>query len=586
MARRKDDSEITAIFDTKATSEEQWRSLNNTFQTAARIMTGKRVEVKALDFDKEIHSGDKKNKVRIDGNEITFNTANTELQGISTDTITDAYGTFYHGMSRVQYTPSNAHMSWRTGDDSDVNKARQSAFEILEGQRTENLIAAQYPSTEGWMLTSTMRWLAQSDDPTLPGTAFVALTGRDYVPNHIKEAAKRDFKSPQVADRIAELIDDYSNLVLPRDMAKAEAMITKFIELMDEAGISQEQQDDMSPFGEYEAGNGSGDGDQDKAQQQRQQGDGDGEGNDDNESDDDSDSDNDGGKAAAQKMLDRMNQNQQHQEDVQRAMRKAGNAAGTLMLNRMDRSEKNVPSEARIAANRFQDALHVIETRADPGWDRRTATGRLNPARYAVEHNPDEAFDSWYEGINDTLDVEAVFMGDASASMSGNFDRASQVMWVLKRALDQVGARTTVLGFAEEAYVIYGPDEEVHPQKYRNSFACGGSTIADDAAVAAARILTTSNRRVKVLFTLTDGAWHSGGLQGIPYADETIKHLTKLGVHTALLFFNEYGRGSRVDPHGHRHAQEVNNVGDVSAFTRAWLQRVVSDGVDFSHDIS
>jgi pimeloyl-ACP methyl ester carboxylesterase len=114
----------------------------------------------------------------------------------------------------------------------------------------------------------------------------------------------------------------------------------------------------------------------------------------------------------------------------------------------------SVSAVAMRASKSFGIELERLRADFDPAWERRTSSGRINAQRYMTGADLDEVFDRWDEGRDDAVDIEAVILLDVSGSMHSDATNAYESMWALKRALDKVGAGTTVVTFASAILAV------------------------------------------------------------------------------------------------------------------------------------
>ena len=171
-------------------------------------------------------------------------------------------------------------------------------------------------------------------------------------------------------------------------------------------------------------------------------------------------------------------------------------------------TEVEVPTELSNIARGFGVELERLRADFDPAWISNESTGKLNAQRYLLGADLDSVFDSWEEGRDDVTSVEAVILLDRSGSMSGrNADEAYKSMWAIKKALERVEARTTVVTFDSHTALLYGADEKAGIT-IRDAGANGG-TDPRDSILFAKKVLAESDKAIKILFMITDGSWDS-----------------------------------------------------------------------------
>jgi hypothetical protein len=219
-------------------------------------------------------------------------------------------------------------------------------------------------------------------------------------------------------------------------------------------------------------------------------------------------------------------------------------------------------SAASQASRSFANELERMRRDYDPGWNRRTEAGKLNVQRYVTGCEVDEAFDEWDMGREDAVDIECVIAIDTSGSMSWTMSAAFQYMWVIKRALDKVGASTTVVGFDHSTKLIYSADEPA--TTHYKSAGMGGSTDPLRAIEYAKSVLGNSKRAIKVFIPITDGMWDNAR-----ECDNAIRIMRQGGVVTALaLIDNSTQQGQQVDSHGCEVAVAVNDASHLYLLAR------------------
>jgi Mg-chelatase subunit ChlD len=169
----------------------------------------------------------------------------------------------------------------------------------------------------------------------------------------------------------------------------------------------------------------------------------------------------------------------------------------------------SVKPNNREIAERFGHELERLRIENDPMWRLEVPMGRLNVARsmHSNINDIDRLFDRWDIG-NDNRDIEAVVLVDNSGSMMFNMNSTLEAMWAIKRGVEQIDGRVTVFRFNDNTRVVYGADEKASPTEYRSLNSSGG-TNPYEALLEADRILSNSDRAIKLLFIISDGEWHN-----------------------------------------------------------------------------
>ena len=155
----------------------------------------------------------------------------------------------------------------------------------------------------------------------------------------------------------------------------------------------------------------------------------------------------------------------------------------------------------------------------------------MNPT-YLNNSEFDICFDEWQEGRDDVTDIEAVILLDKSGSMSGvNADEAYKSMWAIKSALDKINARTSVVLFDMRSYLLYSADEKA-THLIKDGGASGG-TNPEHSLLFAKRVLAESQKKIKLLFMITDGAWETDN------GEKAVKEMRNAGVLTCQAYLEQ-----------------------------------------------
>ena len=188
-------------------------------------------------------------------------------------------------------------------------------------------------------------------------------------------------------------------------------------------------------------------------------------------------------------------------------------------------------TEAINGSKEFLVQLQRIKNDFMPDWVRRVSEGKINASRYLLGCELDEAFDRFDEGNDEVASIEAVIILDKSGSMGNEIKAAYEAMWAIKKALDTIGASTSVLTFSDNSKVLY-PAQDTATAQMR-TFGCGGGTQPQEAIIAAKNIFATSTRPIKMFLAITDGEWYSYG--GDTTKEDTIAEMRHAGVLTSLI---------------------------------------------------
>lgn len=177
---------------------------------------------------------------------------------------------------------------------------------------------------------------------------------------------------------------------------------------------------------------------------------------------------------------------------------------------------EEIPSPiASASLNKVAQEYRRLYAEVEPGWLYGSNVGRLNVDRAMRDpDNYEEMFDEWDEGREHEVGLEVVIACDLSGSMGARLnynepttlvDRASEALWVIKRALDEVDAKVTVLGFHQSTFGLFSRDEKANKTFWPRWTDLGGDTLPAQSMVLARRILTTSSMPNKLFIIITDG---------------------------------------------------------------------------------
>lgn len=216
-----------------------------------------------------------------------------------------------------------------------------------------------------------------------------------------------------------------------------------------------------------------------------------------------------------------------------------------------------VDTDMVFASLKLQRVLESAEADADPGWVRNVSSGRLS-VKALIEGRPfDQMWDQWTADQVSITDMEVVILVDVSSSMSSLTDITGRNLWIIRRALQNVGAEVRVLAFGDvdQAYSASDIGSRVEPTHYDVLSAHAWGTAPSATLQEARRVLSQSTRKVKIVAVLTDGAWHDEA-----HANDILASMTKEGTHTVAV-----GLGYRVDQVQAEAAQMVRSADDLVA---------------------
>jgi hypothetical protein len=335
----------------------------------------------------------------------------------------------------------------------------------------------------------------------------------------------------------------------PMNKAGQDRIIEKILKERDKEFKESDGDEEGEEYDKPEPGDQPGDQPGDKPGDKPGDGDGDGDGDSDKPSDGDSDKPGNqsiGGKPKPGMVNNVTNLARKHLTNIKNVLRDdindmVANFNGETTLSSKHQPtpvrshyerQTPVPTEVVQQVKSFVNQLELIRAEHDPGWERKVNGGKLNLYRYATGGAVDEVFDRWDEGREDVVDIETVILLDNSGSMNWTIESAHDSMWAIKRAMDKIGASTTVLTFADDARMLYSADQKAKVTK--TFVGTAGGTSPKQALDYAKYIFANSERAIKILIVITDGVWYNAKEQ-----DQIIHRLRKAGVITALGFVDE-----------------------------------------------
>ena len=557
-----------------------------------------------------------------DGKKITFNKDVVSL--LSETDIPALNGLNYHELSHLLYTPrgGSEFVTWVMDNKFGV------AFNYLEDARIETLMTARFPSTRLFLESNFMRYVAGDD--TNSASLFLLSRGRKYVPLSIRQKIADLFvaeRGLEMATEVADIIDTYRTLVLPRDMKEAKPLIERFAKIVGkgnmgngtsageageggEGGTAEvECPSDCTNRAPMKYGRPLGVNEQSadakkakasgKSEELRKvdnkellQG-GNTEGENIIETNRVADSfmeqDTRQTERSLADLLEQRAKDIRSNDEVKREVREFREAVASNDEHRnsvrVARYTNMTPTEVNaqggrngdypLIAEQFGRELERLEIDNEPNWDKEKPSGRLNVQRTmnAGLNDIDRLFDQWSE-VDYGTEIEAVILLDNSGSMGGRIQRASASVWAIKRGLERIYANTTVFSFNSGSRVLYASDEKTTFDVIRTVHA-GGTTNPVRALEEAKQIFNLTNRTTKLLFIITDG--------GFDYAepcDNLIKQFNEDGVITSTIFLGYIDSDSYVykaeNIEGFRHyAKHFNVVVDPADLVRVATDIVV-----------
>lgn len=459
---------------------------------------------------------------------------------LASDNLIRLKGLLIHELSHLLFTPRSRTdlAKWvRTNNLWD-------AFNILEDNRIENMMVAKMSGIAPWLVhTVTAELLKNPADIT---SALPLVWGRKYLPKDVRVAALNSW--PKAApDELARIIDQYIKLNLADTKANdtAKNLIKQFANYLSGSNAKSSMHQygsDPTPSSDLAATQSKGQ--QDKLLNQVDELDensgteSDGSANDnDSASTDLQQAVANAHSAASEQVYEDVKSTIQNVRDVESSADVTNDYADKQERNKINpvykfsiTKEPAMP-EATVASRKFARELQELRAAHDPGWIRKTETGRLNVRDYMMGGDIDEIFDQWSDGNQEVTDIECVILLDVSGSMNDMLTPAYNAMWSVKRALDSINASTTVIQFGTYGEVLYGANDVAGPTIQTARGSGGGGTAPFYSIRRAKQILEESPRAIKIFLMITDGEWANPN-----QCDQVILGMRLTGVLTGLVF--------------------------------------------------
>lgn len=526
------------------------------YQRADRILTGLPIQVQITD------EAGNETPAWNDGKVVTFNAG--AIKEIDSDSVTSLHGLNYHELSHLLFTPragsalgawvrekSYENVEYTAWDGTEATYARElpadpqrvRAFNILEDCRAEYYLTLKYPSVRPFLVALIGDYIATH--PDIIGSAFILLGGRRYFPQSVRQLSADQYRAQfgaEQAQKVYAILSEYRTLVFPRDYERAKELILAFMEYVPEGMDTPNGCSDRPVMR-----NGKPDSEktQDTLRSNDPAGDKDGLNLEDaNNYSEDASSE---GATYNPNTANWREKDEELVNEVKRAVELAKtdkavtskvrdtvkaiakSTSAKSILTRKN-AEKEQPTQREVMASRlFAQELERLRIDADPAWEREKPSGKLNVRRAmnADVNDYGKLFDRWETG-NDDHEIEACILLDRSGSMFREIGSVCRSSWIIKRALEKINGRVTVMTFSEVSNIIADADERADSSTVL-TVESGGGTNPYYALLESERLFFQSTRPTKLMFLLTDGGFN-------PENDEIIKRMNAKGVHTNLIY--------------------------------------------------
>lgn len=520
-------------------------SMSSIYQRADRILTGLNVNI--------LFTEDRNSPVAYsNGKDITFNVS--QITTVDETTIMSLNGLNYHEVAHLLYSPraNNKLGKWVTETyedklDTVINEGtpdewiwsrsetknypnRIKAFNILEDSRAETYLTTKYPSVRPFLIATVGEHIVK--DRTGLADAFILLCGRKYFSLETRQLSANAHIAKYGLDRtkqIFNIVNEYRTLVYPRQYDRGIELIQELADMLPEdftctgGCIKREPMTNGRPVSEKgQDGCKFGDEGEDINLDGKGNGKPNGEGKDSKTGNGAGGNSNEGsGTPDNPDFIEFDEVAKQLQAEIERAktdksvVKKVKETLNSIIKDNttkpsipQTRVSTYEPTNKEVTTVRlFANELERLRIECDPNWLRQVPSGKLNVRRAmnADINEIDKLFDRWQNG-SDEYDIECSVLVDKSGSMWNLIGSASRAGWIIKRAVEKINGKVSLLSFNDESRVVLSRDVKAKPNAVPIPEGNGG-TDPKYALRETNRVMAISNAKTKLVFILTDGEW-------------------------------------------------------------------------------
>lgn len=496
-------------------------------------------------------------------------------KGFSQKSVMITTGLNYHELAHCMFTP-------RFGTslmDRVVRMNMQFTANILEDQSAETRFVQLYRPAHRYFTALVSNFMMENEQYL--ANNYVLVSGRLFLPKKLRELFKDRFNHPEKIDDIDALVAEYKTLRHPTDDEQMFRVIKDLHRLLNDVqhsgqdlyhgelkkgGIDdkatrevlqrqeytppeEEEQEDGEEGQEAQEGEQTaeaedgGDDGEGSSVSEEEADDGEGEGSADLESEDEPAEaeerrpSQDGGSSIGKEDAEKSVGDQSLEDALEEALEDSIEEIEEELDDRIQNireEERNykvsfdeqshhtaVPdSTINSVVVRCQEEFRRVQVQHTPGWNTQQRYGKLNPKQYAKALQGSEyVFKRWREGVHDALDFEIVFLLDQSGSMHSTITTASKSLWALKRTFEELDGTVTVLGFSFQTSLLSQRGDRALQGEIPIYHSGGGTNVAE-ALDEARRILSVSQKKLKMTVVISDG-----GFSDHQQAQESVKKM-------------------------------------------------------------
>jgi hypothetical protein len=506
----------------------------------------------------------------LEGDHITFALSRMPFPETAVD-VAVWLGTNAHELGHVLFSPRRQSplMVRIVAGDKVHLRGIVDLHNIVEDQRQERLVLARFAPWAPYLTAALGHHI-----PVAHENAWVLLAGRTWLPQAVRDTARARFVArygAASADAVAHIVGEYQRLTDPGESEAIEAwdLLVALHELFGTDVPRPKQRCVSLEGGEPDTGEAGADAP--PAADETGEGDGEapGEGEGEGSGEGECEGSGEGGAGASEGSASAPSLSVQIKRAAAEQLAAEGDdIANVLDALRAGRGSDDVRGEdspgtyqpATDAARRLHhevaDALLDLKDDAEPGWDRRTDSGRLNVGRLI---NPaadmDELFDRYAPGAMESTEVELVLLLDVSGSMSSRMAQLGEAAWAIRHAVDDLDGTATVITWndAEPRIMAAAGD---HPDARMFVPHAGGGTNPTEALGHAYRLLADSTARNRLVVILSDGRWAD-----VRQAERVVQACNDAGMVTVCGLL---GRDAGTRLHGCTHGRVLSEPADLA----------------------